>query len=138
MRADLGALIVGRHCSPHQPLPVVTLDARLEDTILQGLRDPSSGEPVIEPELARNIGERVAQICADRKPGECQPALIVQPGSRRAMAALLRLRAPTCLVLAISELPQSQPIEVLAVVGDEGPPQLAEPAEFKSIESIAA
>jgi len=137
VRADLGPLIVGRHCPPHQPLPVITLDARLEDTILQGLRDPSTGEPVVEPQLARNIGERIAQLCADRQPGECQPALIVQPNTRRAMAALLRLRAPTCLVLAISELPQSQPIEVLAVVGDEGPPQLAEQTELHT-ESIAA
>ena len=138
VRADLGPLIVGRHCSPHQPLPVITLDARLEDTILQGLRDPSNGQPVIEPELARNIGERIAQICAERKPNECQPALIVQPNTRRAMAALLRLRAPTCLVLAISELPQSQPIEVLAVIGDEGAPHLAEHTEFQPNESIAA
>lgn len=137
VRADIGGLIVGRHCSPNMPLPVITLDARLEDTILQGLRDPASGEPVIEPELARNIGERIAQLCASRKPGECQPALIVQPGSRRAMTSLLRLRAPSCLVLAISELPPSQPIEVLAVVGDEGGQQ-QEQTEFRNVESIAA
>ena len=137
VRADIGGLIVGRHCSPTMPLPVITLDARLEDTILQGLRDPASGEPVIEPELARNIGERVAQLCANRKVGECQPALIVQPGTRRAMASLLRLRAPGCLVLAISELPPNQPIEVLAVVGDEGG-QPSEQTEFRNVESIAA
>jgi hypothetical protein len=31
----------------------------------------------------------------------------------------LRVRAPSCLVLSISELPQSQPIEVIAVIGGE-------------------
>lgn len=138
VRADLGPLIVARYCAPGQQLAVITLDARLEDTILQGLRDPTSGEPIIEPELARNIGERIAQICAARKPGECQPALIVQPGSRRAMTGLLRLRAPGCLVLAISELPPTQPIEVLAVVGDEGGQQTHQKPEFRSVESIAA
>jgi len=138
VRADLGALIVGRNCAPNQPLPVVTLDARLEDMILQGLRDPSSGQPVLEPELARNIGERIAQIVAQRPPGTCPPALIVQPGTRRAMAALLRLRAPGCIVLSIAELPPTQPIEVLAVVGEraDGPEQSQQNPH--SVESIAA
>jgi flagellar biosynthesis protein FlhA len=137
VRADIGALIVGRVCGPNQPLPVVTLDAKLEDMILQGLRDPATGEPVVEPELARNIGERIAQIAAARPPGSGPPVLVVQPGTRRAMAALLRLRAPTCLVLSISELPQTQPIEVLAVVGGETDGQALEHASTPA-ESIAA
>ena len=137
VRADLGGLIVGRVCPPNQPLPVITLDARLEDMILQGLRDPSTGQPVIEPELARNIGERIAQLVAQRPPGACPPALIVQPATRRAMAILLRLRAPTCLVLSISELPQTQPIEVLAVIGDEAD-GLNQDQTSNSVESLAA
>jgi flagellar biosynthesis protein FlhA len=135
VRADLGAMVVGRFCPPNQPLPVVTLDAKLEDMILQGLRDPATGEPVIEPELARNIGERVAQIAAARPAGACPPAMVVQPATRRAMSSLLRLRAPSCLVLSISELPPTQPIEVLSVVGGE--PDEPNP-DFTSVESIAA
>ncbi len=135
VRADLGALIVGRMCAPNQPLPVITLDARLEDMILQGLRDPASGEPVIEPELARSIGERIAQITAQRIPGSCPPALIIQPGTRRAMAALLRLRAPGCLVLSIAELPPTQPIEVIAVVGDTTEGLIQDQAHTQSAES---
>ena len=142
VRADLGAMIVGRICAPNQPLPVITLDARLEDMILQGLRDPSSGDPVIEPELARSIGERIAQLTVQRQPGSCPPALIVQPGTRRAMAGLLRLRAPECLVLSIAELPPTQPIEVIAVVGDpsEGlvPDNQAQQPFESSFEGIAA
>jgi flagellar biosynthesis protein FlhA len=34
---------------------------------------------------------------------------------------LLRLRAPQCAVLSISELPPSQPIEVIDVIGGEQP-----------------
>lgn len=138
VRADLGGLIVGRVCPPNQPLAVITLDARLEDMILQGLRDPATGEPIVEPELARNIGERVAQIVASRPPGASMPALIVQPGSRRAMAALLSLRAPGCLVLSIAELPQTQPIEVLAIVGDEADGNARDQHPNHTAESIAA
>ncbi|PLK27659.1 flagellar biosynthesis protein FlhA [Novosphingobium sp. TH158] len=119
VRADLGGLIVGRICAPGERLPVLTLDASLEQAIVQGLHDPTTGQPVIEPDLARAIGERVAAIVASQPPGGPPPALIVQPRARRALAQLLRLRAPACTVLSIAELPPAQPIEVLSVIGGE-------------------
>jgi flagellar biosynthesis protein FlhA len=119
VRADLGEMIVGRICPPHERLPVLTLDARLEGAIVQGLQDPTTGQPVVEPDLARTIGERIAALIAERGPSACPPALIVQPRARRPLAALLRLRAPQCLVLSIAELPPTQPIEVLAVIGED-------------------
>ncbi len=121
LRADLGALITARICAPHERLPVITLDAALEAMIVQGLHDPATGQPVIEPDLARSIGERVAALVAERGAGAQPLALIVQPRARRALAALLKLRAPSCLVLSIAELPPSQPIEVIAVIGGELP-----------------
>ncbi len=134
LRIDLGALIVGRICAPTERLPVLTLDAALEAMIVQGLHDPATGQPVIEPDLARNIGERVAELVAERGQGAPTPALVVQPRARRALAALLRLRVPSCLVLSIAELPPAQPIEVIAVIG--GTPQPA-PA-LPHIEEMAA
>ncbi len=119
LRSDLGALIVGRICAPHERLPVVTLDASLEGMIVQGLHDPGTGQPVIEPDLARTIGERIAALIAARGPSAQPLALIVQPRARRALAALLKLRAPSCLVLSISELPPAQPIDVIEVIGGE-------------------
>ena len=121
VRADLGAMIVAEACPPDAKLPVITLAAQLEEMVVGGLQDPASGEIVIEPDLARSIGERIAAIIAQRDPATTRPALIVQPRARRALTALLRLRAPQCLVLSINELPAAQPIEVIAVVGDEAP-----------------
>jgi len=83
------------------------------------MQDPVSGLPVIEPDLARGLGERIAAMITERGPGAIPPALIVQPRARRTLSAALRFRAPACLVLSISELPQSQPIEVIAVIGGE-------------------
>jgi flagellar biosynthesis protein FlhA len=119
LRAELGPMIVGRVCSPHDRLPVITLEAGLEAMIVQGMQDPVTGLPVIEPDLARGLGERVAALITERGPGAIPPALIVQPRARRTLSAALRFRAPACLVLSISELPQSQPIEVIAVIGGE-------------------
>ena len=127
VRADLGGLIVGRICAPSERLPVLTLDAALEGMIVQGLHDPATGQPVIEPDLARSIADHIAAIVAERPAGAIPPALIVQPRARRALAALLRLRVPGCLVLSIAELPQAQPIEVLAVIGGDQPAQSLAP-----------
>ena len=118
VRADLGSMLVGRICPPDERLPVITLAAELEEMVLGGMIDPLTAQPVIEPDLARSIGERVAQIMAAMPLGST-PALIVQPRARRPISALLRLRAPACAVLSINELPGSQPIEVIAIVGGE-------------------
>ncbi|HNJ48927.1 MAG TPA: FHIPEP family type III secretion protein, partial [Novosphingobium sp.] len=66
LRADLGALLVARICAPGERLPVLTLDARLEAAIVQGLSDPVTGQPVIEPDLTRSIGEHAAALVAQR------------------------------------------------------------------------
>ena len=125
LRADLGGLIVARVCGPADRLAVLTLEASLEAMIVQGMHDPVTGQPVIEPDLARSIAERVSAIIAARGPAAPPVALIVQPRARRAVAALLRQRAPQCAVLSISELPPAQPIEVIDVIGGETPDQSA-------------
>jgi flagellar biosynthesis protein FlhA len=122
VRAELGPQIVGRVCAPHERLPVLTLEGGLENMIVSGMHDPTTGQPVIEPDLARAIGERVADIVAERGPGAVPPVLVVQPRARRALSALLRMRAPTCTVISISELPPTQPIEVISVIGGEPAP----------------
>jgi len=119
VRADLGAMIVGGICAPDTRLPVITLAAELEEMVVGGMQDPSTGQVIIEPDLARSLGERVAAIVAARQPGEGAPALVVQPRARRPMSALLKLRAPGCLVISINELPVAQPIDVIAVIGGE-------------------
>ncbi|MBA4355167.1 MAG: flagellar biosynthesis protein FlhA, partial [Novosphingobium sp.] len=135
LRAALGEMVVGRICGPDERLPVVTLEAGLEQMIVAGMHDPATGQPVIEPDLARGIGERIGAIIAERGPGVPPVALIVQPRARRPLAGLLRLRAPQCLVLSISELPPAQPIEVISVIGGDAPQP---PSEMPIPEGIAA
>ena len=148
MRTDLGTLLVGNICGPDQRLPVITLAAQLEEMVVGGMQDPTTGEIVIEPDLARSIGERIAALLRERPQGALTPALVVQPRARRALAGLLKLRAPNVLVLSINELPAAQPIEVVSVIGDEAEqvahqqtPQLPPPAhdsEMYEQEALAA
>jgi len=144
MRSDLGTLLVGSICGPDQRLPVITLAAPLEEMVVGGMQDPTTGEIVIEPDLARSIGERITSLLRNRPAGALTPALVVQPRARRALASLLKLRAPNVLVLSINELPASQPIEVVSVIGDDAEqvahhqtPQLP-PPEYEPAEALAA
>ena len=121
VRADLGAMIVGRICGPTERLPVITLEAELEGAIVRGIQDPTTGQPMIEPDLARSISDEIAFLLASREQSDLPAALIVQPRARRAMATLLKLRVPGCHVLSIAELPPEQPIEVFAIVGATKP-----------------
>jgi flagellar biosynthesis protein FlhA len=114
VRSDLAARMVARIAAPDEPLKVVTLDAGLESAILGGMIDPATGQPLIEPDCGAMIQREVNAI-ADAERGPI--ALIVQPPARRALAALLKLRAPRCLVLSINELPANQPIAVVGVIG---------------------
>jgi len=114
VRSDLGARLTARITAPGEPLKVVTLDAGLESAILGGMIDPATGQPLIEPDCGNMIMREVNRI-ADAEGGAI--ALIVQPPARRALATLLKPRSPRCLVLSIAELPATQPIAVVGVIG---------------------
>jgi len=138
LRAELGGLLVARICGPADRLSVLTLEASLEAMIVQGMHDPVTGQPVIEPDLARSIAERISAIITARGPVAPPVALIVQPRARRSVAALLRQRAPQCAVLSISELPPAQPIEVIDVIGGEPSPDQNRDQTAMQPEDLAA
>ena len=125
VRADMAPRLVARIAAPGEPLKVVTLDAGLESAILGGMIDPSTGQPLIEPDCGGMIVREAGRFADEQG---CPIALIVQPPARRALAALLKVRAPRCLVLSIAELPATQPIAVIGVIGaPEEAPALAPP-----------
>ncbi len=116
VRADMGARLVARIAPPGEALKVITLDASLEGAILGGVSDPATGQPLIEPDCAAMIVEQVSAI-VDQVSAPL--ALIVQPPARRALARLLRQRVARCAVLSINELPASQAVEVVGLIGNE-------------------
>jgi flagellar biosynthesis protein FlhA len=114
IRADFGARLVARVCPPGEQLKVATLDASLESAILGGMVDPGTGQPLIEPDCGSMIVKTVNRLLTE----QAGPiALIVQPPARRALAALLKHRARGCLVISINELPASQTVEVVGIIG---------------------
>ena len=84
---------------------------------------------MIEPDC----GAMITSTIADYVEAVDGPiALIVQPPARRALATLLKQRVSRCLVLSINELPATQAIEVVGVIG------AGEPVPAQDEEPLAA
>ncbi|MDJ0643664.1 MAG: flagellar biosynthesis protein FlhA, partial [Erythrobacter sp.] len=62
VRADHGAKLVARICAPGETLKVATLDAGLESSILGGMADPATGQPLIEPDCGAMIARRINEF----------------------------------------------------------------------------
>ena len=139
VRADLGARLTAQVCEPGETLKVATLDAALESTILGSMVDPATGQPLIEPECGSMIASRINALL---KEALGPIALVVQPPARRALASLLRQRASKCQVMSINELPATQNVEVVGVIGGDepvrAPKPLAAPPQPSSQPIVAA
>ena len=88
---------------------------KLAMQMLAGITDPATGNPVIEPDCARAISAQVQALAAQY---DRPVALIVQPPVRRPLAALLRSRADSVLVLSPTVI--SLPFKLLLFVLVDG------------------
>ena len=117
VRADLGALLVARVTPAGGPLRVVALAAELEGLVLRSVLD---GPGLVEPALGQSIADELDRVLAGAEAGS-PVALIVQPKARRPLTQLLAARFPDTPVLSLRELPERQPVEVVAVIGAAEP-----------------
>ncbi len=128
VREALGGLLVARLRPAGGPLPIVALAAELEATVLRSVAQ--TPERLVEPALGQRILDELDAVRAGTAAGAM--ALIVQPAARRAMRQLLGPRADIA-VLALRELPETQAIDVVAVIGGDDP--VPSPSEHLALES---
>ncbi len=120
VRAALGRLIV-QHINGMEPeLPVITLDPSLEQILLQSLQAAGDGGAGLEPGLADQLYQSLAEQTRQLE-NQGQPAvLLVNPGIRSWLARLVRHSIPGLHVLAYNEVPDSKQIRVVANIGQQG------------------
>ncbi|TVV69807.1 flagellar biosynthesis protein FlhA [Sphingomonas solaris] len=126
VRLRIGAIIVQGLVPVRLPLPVITLDAGLEAMLAQAVRAGPQATHPFEPALANRI---VAAVNAAAEPlvGAAQAfAIVTSPLARRALSRLLRPHLPDAPVLSFLEIPDGKPVEVVAVVGGAGAPQVTQ------------
>jgi flagellar biosynthesis protein FlhA len=100
-----------------EELPVITLDATLEQTLQDSMLATNDAGPGFEPGLAERIQQSLADS-ARRQEAAGEPAvLLVAPKIRPWIARLMRHSTPNLAVLAYNEIPENRRIRVIAAVG---------------------
>jgi flagellar biosynthesis protein FlhA len=117
VRVALGRSIVQGIAGLRDELPVITLDATLEQTLQDSMVASADSGPGFEPGLADRIQQSLADS-ARRQEAAGEPAvLLVAPKLRPWMARLMRYSTPNLAVLAYNEIPENRRIRVIAAVG---------------------
>jgi flagellar biosynthesis protein FlhA len=116
VRIALGRSIVQGITGLRQELPVITLDAQLEQVLGDSILGGGDG-PGFEPGLADRLVQALAES-ARRQELAGEPAvLLTTPKLRPWLARLLRHGVPTLSVLAYNEVPENRRIRVVSAVG---------------------
>ncbi|HTU10083.1 MAG TPA: flagellar biosynthesis protein FlhA [Allosphingosinicella sp.] len=119
VRQRIGALIIQTIVPVKMPLPVVTLDPGLEHLLSQAVRSGQGAVHPIEPGLGNKLVMAVGEVAGPLLSEGRRFAVVTSPVARRALSRLLAPHVPDVPVLSLLEIPDSKPVEVVAVVGGE-------------------
>lgn len=117
VRAALGRLIVQQLNGSSPEIPVVTIDANLEQILLQSLHAGGNEGAAVDPGLMDKMQKAVVQF-ANKQEVLGHPAiLLVHPSIRRLLAKLLKHYAKNLSVLSFKEIPDEKQIKVISTLG---------------------
>ncbi len=119
VRQRIGALIVQTIVPVRMPLPVVTLDPGLEHLLSQAVRSGQGASHPIEPGLGNKLVHAIGEVAGPLLSEGRRFAVVTSPIARRALSRLLAPHVPDVPVLSLLEIPDSKPVEVVAIVGGE-------------------
>ncbi len=121
VRASLGRSILQHINGMSNELPVMTLDPTLEQILHQALQGGGDGGVGIEPGLADQLHQALANN-AQHQQAVSQPAvLLVPPTLRGWLARLVRHSIPGLHVLSYTEVPDNKQVKVVATIGQSLP-----------------
>ncbi len=117
VRGALGRLIVQQLNGSSPEIPVVTLDPKLEQILLQSVQTGGVEGGAIDPTLMDKMQKAVVQF-ANKQEILGHPAiLLVHPSIRRLLSKLLKHFAKNLSVLSFKEVPDEKQIKVISTLG---------------------
>jgi flagellar biosynthesis protein FlhA len=126
VRQRLGALILQTIVPIKMPLPIITFDTELEMLLTQAVRaGPGASwpfEPALASRLVTSVGDAVQPLLMAAR----SFAIVTSPTIRAAVSRLLRAHMPDVPVLSFLEIPETKPVDVIAVVGGIETPALGD------------
>ena len=119
VRVALRRFITGQLNGHADTLPVITLDAELEQLCLASFESEANGGLGLEPGLAERLYESLADSVR-RQDVDGEPAvLLVSPRIRPWLAGLIRQTIPLLKVLAYNEIAETKQLRVVASIGGD-------------------
>jgi flagellar biosynthesis protein FlhA len=120
VRVALARAIVQSVVGLEPELPVITLEPRLEQILLNSLQKAGQGSEegiLLEPGMAEKL-QRSLVDAAQRQEMLGKPAILLVAGPVRAMLSrFARLAVPNMHVLAYQEIPDNKQVTIVATVG---------------------
>ncbi len=119
VRIALGRTIVQQINGLNDDLPVVTLDASMEQLLQQSVKAMANGGIALEPGLANQMLQSLKNV-SDQQEQAGQPAILLVPDNlREFLARFIKHSVPAMHVLAFSEVPETKQITIIASVGGQ-------------------
>jgi flagellar biosynthesis protein FlhA len=123
VRVGVSRAIVQSIVGTDSELPVITLEPRLEQILLNSLQKAGQGSEegvLLEPSMAEKL-QRSLIDAAQRQEMQGQPVILLVAGPVRAMLSRFgRLAVPGLHVLAYQEIPDNKQVTIVATVGPNG------------------
>lgn len=119
VRVALARAIVQSIVGLEPELPVITLEPRLEQLLLNSLQKAGQGEDgfLLEPGMAEKLQRSLVEA-AQRQEMLGKPVIVLVAGPIRAMMSrFARLSVPSAHVLAYQEIPDNKQVTIVATVG---------------------
>ncbi|CAM3105294.1 flagellar biosynthesis protein FlhA [Pseudomonas floridensis] len=123
VRVGLSRAIVQSIVGIEPELPVITLEPRLEQILLNSLQKAGQGQEegvLLEPSMAEKLQRSLIEA-AQRQEMQGLPVILLVAGPIRAMLSRFgRLAVPNMHVLAYQEIPDNKQVTIVATVGPNG------------------
>ncbi|MCZ8077715.1 MAG: flagellar biosynthesis protein FlhA [Rhodobacteraceae bacterium] len=122
LRPMLIPLLLQQMVPINTPLPLITLDAELEQLLIRARRQGGDDGLVLDTGLAGTLIKSISDAL-ETATGQGKQAVVIVAGQlRRSFAHFLRPHLPDAIVMGINELSDNRRVEVVASIG--GQPQL--------------
>ncbi|WP_122690075.1 flagellar biosynthesis protein FlhA [Pseudomonas viridiflava] len=123
VRVGLSRAIVQSIVGVEPELPVITLEPRLEQILLNSLQKAGQGQEegvLLEPSMAEKLQRSLIEA-AQRQEMQGLPVILLVAGPIRAMLSRFgRLAVPSMHVLAYQEIPDNKQVTIVTTVGPNG------------------
>ena len=123
VRESLGRMIVQNVCGMSQELPVITLDPKLEQILMQTVQGAGQEGAGFEPGLAQRLHSSLEESVQRQEMAGEPAVLLISPQLRSWLSRMTRHSMPALHVLAYNEIPDNKQVKVVSSIGQE---QIAE------------